>query len=81
MFTLAAVALLGVLATALVATMHGSAPARVAALQLAGTITLLVILVLAADLSETALLPVAVVLAVVTVIGGLLYARFLEHWL
>jgi multicomponent Na+:H+ antiporter subunit F len=51
------------------------------ALQLAGTLTVLVLLCLAAGLHRSFQYSVAVVAAVVVWIGGFVFARFLGRWL
>lgn len=51
------------------------------ALQLAGTLTVLILMCLAAGFERDFEYSVAVVAAVVSWIGGLVFARFLGRWL
>lgn len=54
---------------------------RLVALELAGTITTLLILTLAQGLGRPAVFDVALALALLSVPGTLVYAYFLERWL
>jgi multicomponent Na+:H+ antiporter subunit F len=48
---------------------------------MAGTVDTLVLLVLAAGYEQAIFFDLAVVLALLTFAGGLVFARFLERWL
>lgn len=80
-FALAAVVLAVALAGCLGAALRGDTEGRVVALQLAGVVTALLLLVLSRARSETSFVHVALVVVAVSVVSSFLYARFLEHWL
>jgi multicomponent Na+:H+ antiporter subunit F len=73
--------LVGGLGPCLIAVSRGDAAARLAALNLAGPLTVLLCLVLAAAFQRSSYVDVALVLAPVSFAGSLVYARFLERWL
>jgi multisubunit Na+/H+ antiporter MnhF subunit len=77
----AATGLVGLLALTAVSVCRGQPMDRVVGLQLAGVLATLTAVVLAIATGRTIVLDVALVLAVLTLIGGLAYARFLERWL
>ena len=54
---------------------------RLVGLEMAGTVDTLILLVLAAGYHQAIFFDLAVVLAVVSFAGGLVFARFLERWL
>jgi multicomponent Na+:H+ antiporter subunit F len=78
---IAGVLLVGGLGPCLVAASRGDAVARLAALNVAGPLTVLLCLVLAAAYERSSYADVALVLAPVSFAGSLVYARFLERWL
>lgn len=78
---IAGVLLVGGLLPCLVAVSRGKPAARLAALNLAGPVTVLLCLVLAAAFRRPAYVDVGLVLALVSFTGSLVYARFLERWL
>lgn len=69
------------LAPCLVATMWGEPIARLTGLILAGPVATLVLLLLAAGYGRPAYLDVALVLALLSFAGSLVYARFLGRTL
>lgn len=78
------VALLGMLVAftlSVIAALRGDLGARVVAVQLAAVIVTLMIVLVSAKFGRDFVLEVALVLAVVIIIGGLVFARFLERWL
>lgn len=81
MFTVAAIALVTLLGIAAAAACVGPTPSRVAAIQTTSVLTVLVMLLLWRVLGDDGILHVAMALAVLSVAGSLLFARFLEHWL
>lgn len=81
MFTAAAVVLLALVVVAAATTFFGSVEARTAAMQVVSLLTVLALVVVARALAEETFVHLALVVAVVSLVGGLLYARFLEHWL
>ena len=76
----AATALLVGLVPCGVALLRGTVLGAAAALQLAGGVDALVLLLLAEGLDRPALFDLALVLAVLSFAGGLAFARFLERW-
>jgi multicomponent Na+:H+ antiporter subunit F len=74
----------GVLAVLLLvgaaAVLRGRPLERAVGLQLAGILATLLAVVVAVGSGRRIVLDVALVLAVVTLTGGLAYARFLERW-
>jgi multicomponent Na+:H+ antiporter subunit F len=78
---LAALALLiGLLPCAIVC-LRGSPMERLVGLEMAGTVDTLILLVLAEGYEQAIFFDLAVVLAVLTFAGGLVFARVLERWL
>lgn len=78
------VALLGMLVAftlSVIAALRGDLGARVVAVQLSAVIVTLMIVLVSAKFGRDFVLEVALVLAVVIIIGGLIFARFLERWL
>ena len=61
--------------------LRGSPMDRLVGLEMAGTLDTLILLVLAAAYEQAIFFDLAVVLALVTFAGGLVFARFLERWL
>ena len=78
---IAGVLLVGGLGPCLIAASRGNPVARLAALNVAGPLTVLLCLVLAAAFQRSSYVDVALVLAPVSFAGSLVYARFLERWL
>jgi multicomponent Na+:H+ antiporter subunit F len=78
---IAGLLLVGGLGPCLLAASRGPHPARLAALNLAGPLTVLLCLVLAAAFQRSSYVDVALVLAPISFAGSLVYARFLERWL
>jgi multicomponent Na+:H+ antiporter subunit F len=78
---IAGVLLVGGLGPCLLAVSRGDGVARLAALNVAGPLTVLLCLVLAAAFQRSSYVDVALVLAPVSFAGTLVYARFLERWL
>jgi multicomponent Na+:H+ antiporter subunit F len=77
----AATALLVGLLPTLVVTVRSSAPAeRLVALEIAGIITTLVLLLLAQGFDRTLFFDLALVMALLSFGGGLVYAHLLERW-
>lgn len=78
---IAAVALLVGLVPCMIVCLRGSPMDRLVGLEMAGTVDTLVLLVLAAGYEQAIFFDLAVVLALLTFAGGLVFARFLERWL
>jgi multicomponent Na+:H+ antiporter subunit F len=78
---IAAVALLVGLVPCMIVCFRGSPMDRLVGLEMAGTVDTLVLLVLAAGYEQAIFFDLAVVLALLTFAGGLVFARFLERWL
>lgn len=78
---LAAVLLLAGFGPCLLAVSRGDAVRRLVALELATPVVVLVLLLLAAGYRRSTYVDVALLLAVVSFAGSLVYARFLERWL
>lgn len=76
----AAVALLLGVGLCLAGTLRGAVADRLVALELAGVVSTLAFLVLAEAFGRGIYADLAVVLALVSFPGGLVFARFLEHW-
>jgi multicomponent Na+:H+ antiporter subunit F len=77
----AATALLVGLLPTLVVAFRSSAPVeRLVALEIAGIITTLVLLLLAQGFDRTLFFDLALVMALLSFGGGLVYAHFLERW-
>ena len=77
----AAWVLLAAFAACGVACLRGHTMERLAALQLAGTIAVLLVLVVAEIAGRSMYLGVGVTLAIGSAIGTLAFVRFLERWL
>lgn len=77
MLLIAALAALAALAPCLLRTLYGDGPDRLSGLILAGPSATLVLLLLAAGYGRPAYLDVALVLAVLSFAGSLVYARFI----
>jgi multicomponent Na+:H+ antiporter subunit F len=80
-WVVAAGALVVLLGGAGVAVARGGLLDRLVGLQLVGVVTPLVLVVLAVALGLPILLEVALAVVVLSFVGGLAYARFLERWL
>ena len=78
---LAGCLLVGGLLPCLLGVCRGDGPSRLVAMNLAGVVSVLVCLVLAAAFQRPAYVDVGLVLALVSFAGSLVYARFLERWL
>jgi multicomponent Na+:H+ antiporter subunit F len=74
-------ALLVLLAGTLVGVARGHSIDRVVALKLTSVIVTLLVVALAVATGEPLLLEVALAVVLLTFVGGLAYARFLERWL
>lgn len=79
-FLLAATVLIAALAPLLVAASLRRPVDGLVALELAGCVVVLVMVCLSVGLHESFLFVLAVVAAVVSWIGGLVFARFLGRW-
>jgi multisubunit Na+/H+ antiporter MnhF subunit len=77
----AAAVMLATLAPLIVFALSASPPDGLVALNLGGTIATLVLLLLAEATQRQPFFDLAVVSAVLSFVGGLAYARFLERWL
>jgi multicomponent Na+:H+ antiporter subunit F len=77
---LAAVVLLASLAPLFVHCVYADAPAGLVALELAGTIVTIVLLLIAQGTHRQPFFDLALVSAVLSFAGGLAFARFLERW-
>jgi multicomponent Na+:H+ antiporter subunit F len=78
---IAATALLVGLCGPLVVMLRGDLADALVALELAGVVDTLVLLLLAEGFHRSVLFDPAIVLGVMTVIGALALARFLERWI
>jgi multisubunit Na+/H+ antiporter MnhF subunit len=76
-----AAALVVLLGLATVGCARGRALDRLAALQLVGVVTPLLLIVVAVATGTPVLLEVGLALVLLSFAGGLAYARFLERWL
>ena len=77
----AATVLLAALVPSLVVGFRSSAPfERLVALEVAGTITTLVLLLLAQGFDRTLFFDLSLVMALLSFGGALVYAHFLERW-
>lgn len=81
MWLMAAAALLLGLVPCGIACLRGDIGARLVALELVGVVSVLVVLLVAVESPVTTNVDVAIVLAFVAFVGGLVFARFLERWL
>jgi multicomponent Na+:H+ antiporter subunit F len=77
----AAVALLVGLVPCAVVCFRGTPMERLVGLELAGNVDTLILLVLAEGYHQAVFFDLAVVLALLSFAGGLVFARFLERWL
>lgn len=64
-----------------IACLRGSLGARLVSLELAGLVAVLTALLISADSSVSSVLDVAILLAFVGFVGGLVFTRFLGRWL
>ena len=80
-YFIAAEALLAGLAPLILFSVRASPPDGLVALNLGGTIATLVLLLLAEATQRQPFFDLALVSAVLSFVGGLAYARFLERWL
>lgn len=79
-FLIAATVLLTALAPLLVVASLRRAIDGLVALEAAGAVSTLTLLCLSVGLGDSVLFTVAVIAAVASWIGGLVFARFLGHW-
>lgn len=77
----AALALLPPLGLAVVAAARGALAFRLVAMQLATSVAVLLLVVMSFTLDQPAVIDLALVLAVLTLPGTLLFAVFQERWL
>jgi multicomponent Na+:H+ antiporter subunit F len=77
----AAVALLVGLVPCAVVCFRGTPMERLVGLELAGNVDTLILLVLAEGYHQAIFFDLAVVLALLSFAGGLVFTRFLERWL
>ncbi|HTT81006.1 MAG TPA: monovalent cation/H+ antiporter complex subunit F [Stellaceae bacterium] len=77
----AAIGLVPALGAAVIMCARGNAAARLAAVQLAGSIAVLLLVVLTFALDQPSSIDLALTLALLTLPATLLYALFLERWL
>jgi multicomponent Na+:H+ antiporter subunit F len=77
----AAVALLVGLVPCAAVCFRGTPMERLVGLELAGNVDTLILLVLAEGYHQAIFFDLAVVLALLSFAGGLVFARFLERWL
>ncbi len=77
----AALALLPPLGLAVVAAARGALAFRLVAVQLATSVAVLLLVVMSFTLDQPAVIDLALVLAVLTLPGTLLFAVFQERWL
>jgi multicomponent Na+:H+ antiporter subunit F len=75
------IALLPPLAVAICATLRGSLPQRLVALQLASCFTAIAIVMMSFAFDESSLLDLALTLGLLTLPGTLLLCVFVERWL
>ncbi len=80
-FEIASLVLLFCFALSAVATFRGDIGARLVAAQLAATVTILITVLLSTNYGHDFYSDVAMMLSIMVVIGGLVFARFLERWL
>ncbi len=78
---IAAAALVFGLVPCLLVCARGRTMDRLAALELAGTVTVLLVVLLAEGLKRPFLYELALALALLSFPAGLVFARFLERWL
>ncbi len=80
-FQIAALVLLFCFALSAVATFRGDVGARLVAAQLSSVVTILIAVLLSTSYGRDFFIDVALILSIMVVIGGLVFARFLERWL
>lgn len=80
-FQIAALIMLVGFALSAIATFRGDIGARLVAAQLSSTVTILITVLLSTTYGRDFYVDVALILVVMAVIGGLMFARFLERWL
>jgi multicomponent Na+:H+ antiporter subunit F len=78
---LAALALLIGLVLCGLVCVHGTPMDRLVGLEMAGTVNTLILIVLAEGYHQAIFFDLAVVLALLSFAGGLVFARLLERWL
>lgn len=78
---IAALGLLVAFALSVAATLRGDVGSRLVASQLAAVLAVLITVVLSASYGRDFFVDVAMMLVITVVIGGLMFARFLERWL
>ena len=78
---IASLALLVGLVPCGVVVLRGTPMDRLVALEIAGTVNTLILLMLAQGLHRPPFFDLALVLALLSFAGGMVYARFLERWL
>jgi multicomponent Na+:H+ antiporter subunit F len=76
----ATVLLLGLIPSLVVAFRSPAPVERLVALEIAGTVTTLTLLLLAQGFERTLFFDLALVMALLSFGGGLVYAHFLERW-
>ena len=81
LWLIAAGVLLAALLPCAVVVWRGAVLDRLVALELAGTITALLVVVLAQGLGRSSVLDLALALALLSMPGTLVYTYFLERWL
>ncbi len=77
----ATVLLVAGLLPCLVVTMRSGSVERLVGLEVAGVVTTIVLLLLAQGFSRAVYLDLALVLALLSFAGSMVFARFLERWL
>ncbi len=78
---IAALVMLVAFALSLAATLRGDVGSRLVASQLAAVLAVLFTVLLSASYGRDFYVDVAMMLVITVVIGGLVFARFLERWL
>ena len=78
---IASLALLVGLVPCGVVVLRGTPMDRLVALEIAGTVNTLILLMLAQGIHRPPFFDLALVLALLSFAGGMVYARFLERWL
>ena len=81
MWTWTAIALLACLIAPFLRCVRGDAVSRLVALEGAGTLCVMVLLVLAVAFHRDSFVDLALTLALLTFGAGLVFARFFERWL
>jgi multisubunit Na+/H+ antiporter MnhF subunit len=80
MWLIAAAGLMLCLIPCGIAVVRGAPAERLVAVQLAGIVTTLVLVLMAQGTHRASFADLAIVLALLSFGGGLTFARFLEHW-